>query len=48
MDAFVTGITGEVTDMVTNIGLVAVAGLGIFAVLYGIRLAVKAFRGVAK
>ena len=48
MDAFIDALTTEAGTMVTNVGLAATAALGIFGVIYGIRLAVKAFRAVGK
>lgn len=48
MEAFITGLGSTVTDMTADVGAVAVAALGIFAVVYGIRLAIKTFKVVGK
>jgi len=46
MTNFVTGIEGTVTGMVTGITDAAIAGLGILAIVYGVRLAIRGFKSV--
>lgn len=46
LEDFETAIAAEASTMVSTIGVVAASALGIFALLYGIRLAIRAFKTV--
>lgn len=48
MSAFITAIGDLGTSLVTNIGTVAIAALGVGAVIFGIKKVWGIFKGVAK
>jgi len=48
MTAFIDALELLATDTVGNVGLAAIAALGVFAVIFGVRMVLKMFKGASK